>query len=732
MTLALLSHDDGRVCVTGLAREPVAFSVAVEARELGGRCRRWCPAEGDGSLAGELELTIAPRQDGEALVLDWRIRSRAPGILRLDRVSFASDGPGWPLLADPSRLTLLQHGYQSWTPTAPVRADARPRHPRVRSFALMNLDVDSPFFGRRDGLESSLFALLRADGEDEAALCGFCTQRIGLGAWFFRNRGQPGLRGSLDYGGRHLAPGAVLEGEPLWIGRGPAGALLARYAAALGAAMGARVAADSPVGWCSWYHLYTRVTARDVTENAAELARHPELGVRFVQLDDGYQAAVGDWLDVNDKFPGGLAPVAADLRARGFSPGLWTAPFFAAARSRLLRAHPDWRLRDERGHPVQCGFNPMWGARTHALDLTHPEVLAWLGETFAHLFGLGFEFFKVDFLYAGLRHGHRHDPACSPLEAYRAGLGSIRAAVGEEAFVLGCGAPLGPSVGLVDGMRISQDVKEQWDSGLAAFFGQGCGYPAARGALRNDLSRAFTHRRWWLNDPDCLLVRDVRTKLSEEEVRTLVAVLGATGGMLLLSDEVAQVSPARLELVRGVLPPTGLVPAPLDPLDPRDLVLEGQGGTRLVVLVNLEDTPEVRPLPGQPGTGTWIDVGARAQVAGAEVALPPHGARALRYCPAGDTPCLAADGLHLTAGLDGRLNARFDPEGGRLHLAARAIARAAGWLALYVPAPWALREEALPTGVRLLGREGDLVWIELCALPPWERALSLVKLAPPA
>ncbi|MFH1467474.1 MAG: glycoside hydrolase family 36 protein [Pseudomonadota bacterium] len=491
-----------------------------------------------------------------------------------------------------------------------------------------------------------------------------------------------------------------------------------------------RVGADSPTGWCSWYHYYTRVTARHVAGNAAALARHPELGLRFVQLDDGYQAAVGDWLDINGKFPGGLAPVVADIRGHGFAAGLWTAPFFAAARARLLREHPGWRLLDARGRPVSTGFNPVWGARTCALDLTHPEVLAWLSEVFGTFAGVGFDLFKIDFLYAGLRHGERHDPARSPLEAYRGGLAAIRAAVGEERFLLGCGAPLGPSVGLVDGMRVSPDVKEQWDSPIAAFFGKGCGYPAARGALRNDVTRWFTHRRWWLNDPDCLLVRDTRTQLTEEEVRTLVTVLGATGGMVLLSDDMAQVSPARLDLARVALPPTGLAPAPTDPLEARDLVVAGEGGGRLVVLVNLEDAPERRRLTPQPEPGVWIDLWARAAVWEPEVPIPAHGALALRFCPASDEPRLVADGLHLTAGLDGRIAARFDPEAGVLRVSARDIARAAGWLALWVPAPWALREEVLPAGVALLGRDGELVWLAVAASPPWERALRFTKVAP--
>ena len=62
----------------------------------------------------------------------------------------------------------------------------------------------------------------------------------------------------------------------------------------------------SPVGWCSWYELYNDVKESDILRNVELLASHPELHMDFVQVDDGYQAAIGDWLTCNRKFPNGL------------------------------------------------------------------------------------------------------------------------------------------------------------------------------------------------------------------------------------------------------------------------------------------------------------------------------------------------------------------------------------------------------------------------------------------
>ena len=81
-------------------------------------------------------------------------------------------------------------------------------------------------------------------------------------------------------------------------------ALLETWAARVGAAGSARTSAPYQVGWCSWYHYFHGVTEQHLRSNLARAADWP---FDVFQLDDGYQAAIGDWLDTNDKFPSDLA-----------------------------------------------------------------------------------------------------------------------------------------------------------------------------------------------------------------------------------------------------------------------------------------------------------------------------------------------------------------------------------------------------------------------------------------
>jgi hypothetical protein len=45
------------------------------------------------------------------------------------------------------------------------------------------------------------------------------------------------------------------------------------------------------------------------------------------------------------------------------------------------------------------------------------------------------------------------------------------------------------------------------------------------------------HRRLWLNDPDCVMLRSSETRLSREERFALASAVAISGGMLLVSDD---------------------------------------------------------------------------------------------------------------------------------------------------------------------------------------------------
>jgi alpha-galactosidase len=243
--------------------------------------------------------------------------------------------------------------------------------------------------------------------------------------------------------------------------------------------------------WCSWYHYFEHVTQDDVEENIAA-AGELDLPIDVVQIDDGYQSEIGDWLTLSDRFAS-LERVVADIRAAGRRAGIWVAPFLVGERSVVASDHPEWLVAD-----TSPGSG--WGdQRLFALDATSRGGEAWLREVFGTLRAMDIDYFKIDFIYAGAMEGRRAEPV-DGVTAYRHGLRVIRESIGPDSYLLGCGAPILPSVGLVDAMRIGPDIAHHYepvDGDLSQ--------PSQRAAAQNSRWRAWQQGRFWVNDADCLV-----------------------------------------------------------------------------------------------------------------------------------------------------------------------------------------------------------------------------------
>lgn len=728
--------------LAGLFDVPAPFSVRVIYRDASGRLLTLVPGEraapkllGNGHWVfseDDMIVTLMPRP-GEGRGIAWSILiepTKTP--IELEAIAPFTGNPERWLMATLEDCRFFYNGYHSWTPSGLRPATDAPAFPLSHSFALMNHYVDSPFWGRRDGLLSSHLAML-LPGKERAAdgfLCGFLEQKTGLGEIFLKNARGRELIAQLDFGGRRVSRGERLISDVFWAARGHGEALLAAFASKCAEAMGApRIRPEaSPSGYCSWYELYTRVREADMLANLQVVHDHPELGLSVIQLDDGYQRAVGDWLSRNRKFPRELSALSHSIHRAGLKAGIWTAPFLAAPRSKLAAERREWLLRDPEGHFLDCGFNPMWKTRVLALDPAHPGVQEWLLEVFETLCNWGFDYFKVDFLFAGLRRGRHFEPGASPVEAYRRGVQAIRKAIGPNRFLLGCGAPIGPSIGLFDGMRISEDVKEVWEANwFWRRLGRGCGVPSASGALKNTLERAYMHRRYWLNDPDCLLVRGKNSALTENEVKSLSTVLGMSGGMMFMSDALDRLEPERLEIAKAVLPPSPVGCEPKDRFSageggpPRLFEVKGKGRRALGIL-NWDPFERNENISLGIETGAWLYEFWRDQPVlegKTSLPIPAHGCAVCIETPASPLPTLIGSSIHLMALLDGRIDGQFDEKSGELLIEGRGVSRRRGSLWIAVPPEFIFEGRELPGGVvdARLWEAGLRLWVE--GESPW-------------
>ncbi len=293
------------------------------------------------------------------------------------------------------------------------------------------------------------------------------------------------------------------------------------------------------LGWSSWYDYYLKVSQEALLEDLAVAA---DTGFELFQIDDGYEADVGDWLKANEKFPDGMEFMAKKVKEAGMIPGIWTAPFSVSETSETFKNHPDWLVRDEKGNLIVAYEN--WNKKIYALDATNPDALNWLDEIFSSLKEYGYGFFKIDFLFAGMIPGKRYLEK-TPVEAYRMGMERIKKTLGNSG-ILGCGAPLLPTIGYVDSMRVGADTSPTWDA-------MDVGMPSAKYSVRNALTRHFMNGVWWTNDPDCIMARSDGTELSEDE-RAINAYLPAIlNDHVLESDSLSRLSKEDARFFKKIL-----------------------------------------------------------------------------------------------------------------------------------------------------------------------------------
>ena len=304
-------------------------------------------------------------------------------------------------------------------------------------------------------------------------------------------------------------------------------------------------------GWCSWYSLYSSITEPLLLEHLHAAARFRdayEIPFEVFQIDDGFVPEMGDWLDTKPQFPRGMAPLLTDIRACGFIPGLWIAPFMVGNRSRLYTAHPDWVVVDRQSGqplaPMKFYGEFRWHKRSeeyYILDITHPDAEAYIRNVFrvwARDWACGY--FKTDFMYFGSEYGPErarwHQPGLSRLQIWMRMARLIREEI-RDALWLGCGGPIWAPVGLMDAVRIGRDIGVSWH-----------GHYSAESLLRDQTSRNFANGILWQADPDCILLRDRFHDLTDSEVRSLARFAALSGGVLMTSDQLDEVPSGRRAL----------------------------------------------------------------------------------------------------------------------------------------------------------------------------------------
>ena len=432
-----------------------------------------------------------------------------------------------PELSDPDPKGDLYfiNGYQSWTETREFYGDARERDvkllpkPLLRSYALDR--YGDALFYEYDKRILHGYDAFYVKGTNEAFVWSLNSKNAYLIAEVVRRVGAVTLRSDLR-GVRLQAGETYTVCDYLYAGD-----------LAEGLRLTDRFFPKKPCkkifGYTSWYNYY-----QDISEQIL-LRDLDALDGRFnlFQIDDGYETFVGDWPDVNaTKFPHGLAPIAEKIHEKGYLAGIWLAPFVAEKKSRLFREKSDWLRKGADGQPVKCGSN--WSG-FYALDLDNPAVRGYIRDCLTHYADMGFDFFKLDFLYAANLPDYDGKTRSRVAEEAYA---FLREALGDK-LILGCGATAFNAAGKFDYLRVGPDVSLSFDD---AWYMRRLHRErvSTKVTLQNTIYRSLFDGRLFGNDPDVFLLRDGNISLSGAQRQALITIDALFGSVMMTSDNIAE------------------------------------------------------------------------------------------------------------------------------------------------------------------------------------------------
>lgn len=427
------------------------------------------------------------------------------------------------------------NGYQTWTNSREFSLTERIPGLRKIALPIMSVYGDYGFYNtKKNNLQSYTYTYIREKGK--IILLGSISEKTGYTIFEYSKK----LK---TIGIIKDCSGLIIDNQyevlNLFIIEGEENYCFERYFEAMKLP---RPKVNHCTGWTSWYNYYTKVSEKIVLDNLKAF-KSREIPIDIFQIDDGYQENLGDWLNINNKFPRGMKFIADEIKGAGYKAGLWISPFICDRKSKIYRDHPEWVLQ-------RAGFNPGWNGFFKVLDFYNEEFREYLREVFHTVLEVwNYDMVKLDFLYA-VALIPRRDKTRGQI-MYEA-MEFLREIVGDK-LILGCGVPLGCAFGLTDFCRIGSDVSLFWEDRIL----KGIHYRervSTRNSLDSTIGRRHLNGHAFLNDPDVFILRSKNNKLSPDQRYTLLLLNLIFGGLVFTSDNLDEYTQEELKLYKSIFP----------------------------------------------------------------------------------------------------------------------------------------------------------------------------------
>jgi alpha-galactosidase len=493
-------------------------------------------------------------------LLSLKLKNISENSIRLTRLVFPAENGLDKFLKgfSPSNISFLRNGYQSWSTARSYRLKDKPLRPWLQLVSLASSNLANLPSNTAGNLSSEMYSIISNLGNRQSFLVGQTdpfNQFFYIRLKFYRKDSKLNyLELVYDFGRKMIMPGETIHLDGIIMAQEETSYLLTRYFNYIKEKIKYVEKKNNIKGWSTWYYYYTKISPEIIYKNV-RIIKEKKIDLKYIQIDDGYQKNVGDWLQLKPQFEGKMKLIASHIKELGFEPGLWIAPFICENKSEICRLHPEYILRNEYGRPILCGYNPVWKGRFYyGLDITNPrfeEYLRRVIHTIVHEWG--FSFLKLDFLFAAcLRGGTHHDLRLSRSEILKKGLSIIREEAGQNVILDGCGMPITCGIGMVDSARIGPDTAPYWKR-LSDFFFNSGSMLGVRNSTRNILVRSCMNNNIWINNPDCLMLRKKKTSLSANERMIQINSIILSGGTLFFSDNLSELSDESLDQMGKII-----------------------------------------------------------------------------------------------------------------------------------------------------------------------------------
>lgn len=480
-------------------------------------------------------LSVITERTGSGRILRFRINAKKKITLE----SLSAD-----MEVNLSNAKVMSNGYQTWTDGSEMDGTHRMRklNPIARGLLKPYGDYGIvKYSGKKRYVRSWTYTYLL--NENSITLVGSCSEDTGY-TIFEADISKNTLRIQKDCSGMYIA--GDCEIMSIYIGEGREDVLWQEYFSRI---TSYRSPSGRCTGWTSWYNYYTSISEDIVMHNLRALSES-KIPVDVFQIDDGYQNAVGDWLEINNKFPSGMRKIADEISKCGYKPGLWMAPFVCEKKSSIFREHPDWLLKDSHGRLVKAGWNPGWSGTFYSLDIYNEAFREYLKKVFSTvLHGWGYEILKLDFLYGVCiipNNGKSRGQVMTEAMDF------IREMAGKKQ-ILGCGVPLGPAFKRVDYCRIGSDVAPYWEDWKLKYINYRERVSTVN-SLRSTLGRWQLNGRAFSSDPDVFILRENDNSMTEDERNTLFLLNNILGSLIFFSDDIKKYGKREMGLLKSMYP----------------------------------------------------------------------------------------------------------------------------------------------------------------------------------